>query len=326
MFSLVNMKRRILIIFLAVIMILASFAGCEKLNKNSVATVDGDNISKEEFNKNFNMYKKAYESQYGSDIMSTVVSGDKTFEEVLKEKTLDLLISEKLIVGRANEKKIAVSEKDITDQINSYKEELGGEEKYTQFLKDNDMTEEYFKDNIKKELLIQKYKDDYINNLKISNEDAKKYFEENKDSFIKIRASHILLKTEDEAKKVEERLKKGEKFNDLAYELSIDKVSAAKGGDLGYFTKGQMVEEFDNAAFALKVGEVSGIVKTDYGFHIIKVDDKVDQYDKLKEDVIASLKEKKYNEYLTKLRDEADVKIYLDTATSTKTNNNEEKK
>mgnify|MGYP002344120351 CR=1 FL=1 len=307
-------------------MILASFAGCEKLNKNSVATVDGDNISKEEFNKNFNMYKKAYESQYGSDIMSTVVSGDKTFEEVLKEKTLDLLISEKLIVGRANEKKIAVSEKDITDQINSYKEELGGEEKYTQFLKDNDMTEEYFKDNIKKELLIQKYKDDYINNLKISNEDAKKYFEENKDSFIKIRASHILLKTEDEAKKVEERLKKGEKFNDLAYELSIDKVSAAKGGDLGYFTKGQMVEEFDNAAFALKVGEVSGIVKTDYGFHIIKVDDKVDQYDKLKEDVIASLKEKKYNEYLTKLRDEADVKIYLDTATSTKTNNNEEKK
>ena len=262
-------------------MILASFAGCEKLNKNSVATVDGDNISKEEFNKNFNMYKKAYESQYGSDIMSTVVSGDKTFEEVLKEKTLDLLISEKLIVGRANEKKIAVSEKDITDQINSYKEELGGEEKYTQFLKDNDMTEEYFKDNIKKELLIQKYKDDYINNLKISNEDAKKYFEENKDSFIKIRASHILLKTEDEAKKVEERLKKGEKFNDLAYELSIDKVSAAKGGDLGYFTKGQMVEEFDNAAFALKVGEVSGIVKTDYGFHIIKVDDKVDQYDKL---------------------------------------------
>jgi foldase protein PrsA len=320
------MKRRILIIFLAVIMILASFAGCEKLNKNSVATVDGDNISKEEFNKNFNMYKKAYESQYGSDIMSTVVSGDKTFEEVLKEKTLDLLISEKLIVGRANEKKIAVSEKDITDQINSYKEELGGEEKYTQFLKDNDMTEEYFKDNIKKELLIQKYKDDYINNLKISNEDAKKYFEENKDSFIKIRASHILLKTEDEAKKVEERLKKGEKFNDLAYELSIDKVSAAKGGDLGYFTKGQMVEEFDNAAFALKVGEVSGIVKTDYGFHIIKVDDKVDQYDKLKEDVIASLKEKKYNEYLTKLRDEADVKIYLDTATSTKTNNNEEKK
>ncbi|SCL95454.1 peptidylprolyl isomerase [Sporanaerobacter sp. PP17-6a] len=322
----VNMKRRILIIFLAVIMILASFAGCEKLNKNSVATVDGDNISKEEFNKNFNMYKKAYESQYGSDIMSTVVSGDKTFEEVLKEKTLDLLISEKLIVGRANEKKIAVSEKDITDQINSYKEELGGEEKYTQFLKDNDMTEEYFKDNIKKELLIQKYKDDYINNLKISNEDAKKYFEENKDSFIKIRASHILLKTEDEAKKVEERLKKGEKFNDLAYELSIDKVSAAKGGDLGYFTKGQMVEEFDNAAFALKVGEVSGIVKTDYGFHIIKVDDKVDQYDKLKEDVIASLKEKKYNEYLTKLRDEADVKIYLDTATSTKTNNNEEKK
>ncbi|HEX9019593.1 MAG TPA: peptidylprolyl isomerase [Anaerolineaceae bacterium] len=84
-------------------------------------------------------------------------------------------------------------------------------------------------------------------------------------------ARHILVKTEDEAKKVEDRLAKGEKFDDLAKELSTDTGSASSGGDLGWFTKGQMVAAFEDAAFKLKVGEISQPVKSDYGFHIIQV-------------------------------------------------------
>jgi len=87
----------------------------------------------------------------------------------------------------------------------------------------------------------------------------------------KIKCSHILVKKQNEANEVLERLKKGESFTNLAKELSIDKASAKKGGDLGLFGKGTMVKPFEEAAFKLDKGEItSEPVKTEFGYHIIK--------------------------------------------------------
>ncbi|MEJ5327958.1 MAG: peptidylprolyl isomerase [Candidatus Bathyarchaeia archaeon] len=85
----------------------------------------------------------------------------------------------------------------------------------------------------------------------------------------KVHCAHILVRTESEAKAVLERLKKGEKFSVIAQQVSLCS-SKKRGGDLGTFTRGKMVKEFENAAFALKKGEISGIVKTQFGYHIIK--------------------------------------------------------
>jgi parvulin-like peptidyl-prolyl isomerase len=85
----------------------------------------------------------------------------------------------------------------------------------------------------------------------------------------KIRAAHILVKTEEAAKAILARLQAGESFSKLAMELS-QCPSGKKGGDLGEFGRGQMVREFELAAFKLKKGEVSGLVKTPFGYHIIK--------------------------------------------------------
>ncbi|ASI13714.1 PpiC-type peptidyl-prolyl cis-trans isomerase [Candidatus Mancarchaeum acidiphilum] len=85
----------------------------------------------------------------------------------------------------------------------------------------------------------------------------------------KIRCSHILVDKESTAKEVLEKLKGGEDFSKLASEYSLD-GSRRRGGDLGYFGRGMMVKEFENAAFNLKKGEVSGIIKTQFGYHIIK--------------------------------------------------------
>lgn len=85
----------------------------------------------------------------------------------------------------------------------------------------------------------------------------------------KVHCAHILVKTETEAKAVLERLKKGEKFSVIAKAISFC-PSGKRGGDLGTFTRGKMVKEFENAAFALRKGQVSGIVKTQFGYHIIK--------------------------------------------------------
>ncbi len=112
---------------------------------------------------------------------------------------------------------------------------------------------------------------------KVTDQDIKDYYEKHKaelSSVSQIKASHILVKTEGEAEKILERLKKGEDFATLAKKYSIDPGSAKNGGDLGYFSPGQMVPEFESAAAKLKPGEISEPIKTKFGYHIIKVTDK----------------------------------------------------
>ena len=86
----------------------------------------------------------------------------------------------------------------------------------------------------------------------------------------KIKCSHILVPKQSESLAIVERLKQGEKFTKLAKELSIDSGSAKKDGNLGYFTKGMMVKQFEEVAFKLQIGEISEPVKTEFGYHIIK--------------------------------------------------------
>ncbi|TBR09536.1 MAG: peptidylprolyl isomerase [Candidatus Nitrosotenuis sp.] len=86
----------------------------------------------------------------------------------------------------------------------------------------------------------------------------------------KIKCSHILVEKQGQALAILERLKKGEKFAEIAKELSLDTGSGKRGGELGYFGRGKMVKPFETAAFKLAVGEISEPVKTEYGYHIIK--------------------------------------------------------
>ena len=87
---------------------------------------------------------------------------------------------------------------------------------------------------------------------------------------VKIKCAHILVEKQSESLSIAERLKKGEKFGKLAKELSTDSGSAKKDGNLGYFTKGMMVKQFEEVAFKLQIGEISESVKTQFGYHIIK--------------------------------------------------------
>lgn len=148
---------------------------------------------------------------------------------------------------------------------------------------------------------------------KVTEKDAHDYYDKHKAEFAansQVKASHILLKTEDEAKKVLEQVRKGGDFAKLAKEKSIDTGSAKNGGDLGFFSRGQMVPEFEKAAFALKKGEMSEPVKTQYGFHIIKVTDRKEgtpiEFEKIKQPLTQKLTAEKQKElfdgYITTLK------------------------
>jgi peptidyl-prolyl cis-trans isomerase C len=126
-----------------------------------------------------------------------------------------------------------------------------------------------------------------------------------------VRARHILVENEDEAKKVAGRIKAGEDFAKVAGEVSKDPGSGKEGGDLGFFTKERMVPEFAEAAFALKAGEISNPVKSQFGWHVIKLEEKrnrpVPTLDQVKDRLKEALAGKAQSEYLAKLRGEAKV-------------------
>jgi peptidyl-prolyl cis-trans isomerase C len=148
----------------------------------------------------------------------------------------------------------------------------------------------------------------------VSEDEAKKLYDD-KIKDVKpepeIHARHILVDTEAEAKEVAERLKKGEDFAVVAKEKSKD--TSADGGDLGFFGKGQMLKPFEDAAFALDVGQISEPVQTQFGWHIIKVEEKRDRppptFDEVKGPIMAQLAQQKAQATMRTLHDAAKIDI-----------------
>ncbi len=155
----------------------------------------------------------------------------------------------------------------------------------------------------RRDLLVRSViQSEIVGKVKVEEAEVQAYYQSHPDEFSgdKVRARHILVPTEEEAKVVLDRLHKNEPFEELAKTLSKDTGSASRGGDLGYFSWGQMVPEFAKAAFALKPGEVSDVVKTPFGFHVIKLVDRQKgqplAYEQVKDQIRQRLLEEKQGE------------------------------
>lgn len=185
--------------------------------------------------------------------------------------------------------------------------------------KDKLATGPVFEDRIKyyrRRALRDLYFDKHVRGT-VTEADAKKLYDTQVASIkpeVELRARHILVKTEAEARDVVEKVHRGEDFAELAKTTSTG-PSKTQGGDLGYFTKGQMVKEFEEAAFALKPGDVSEPVKTQFGWHVIKIEDKREKgappFDSVKDRIMAALVQQKTQETIKNLRDKAKVE-YVD--------------
>ncbi|MFN2746915.1 MULTISPECIES: peptidylprolyl isomerase [Bacillus] len=242
-----------------------------------------------------------------SQVVAETKAGNITKEDLyqtLKENAgadaLNMLVQKKVL-----DDKYDVTDKEIDKKLNEYKKSMG--DQLDSLIKQKG--EDYVKDQIKYELLMKKAAKD---NIKVTDDDVKEYYDSLKG---KIRASHILVKDKKTAEEVEKKLKKGEKFEDLAKEYSTD-GTAEKGGDLGWFAKeGEMDKTFSKAAFALKTGEVSEPVKTDYGYHIIKKTEERGKYDDMKKELKKEVEEQKLNDQtelqsvIDKLVKDADLKV-----------------
>lgn len=294
-----------------------TIVACQSSTEDLVAKVNGEEIRKEDFEKELSIVKESKKMEYGEEVFSESSNGNSILEE-LKKNVLNKLIIEKLISQEVEEMNITVSKEEIDKEIKNYKEELGGEEQYNSFMEKNNFSEEFLRDYFKKQLLFEKHRENFLNKTTISEKESKEFFEENKEEFILVKASHILVKTEEEGEEILRRLSKGEDFHDLAREKSIDKATAFNGGDLGYFArKGELAlasqyEILSDTAFKLDKGETSGLLETVLGYHIILVEDKKDQYEDVKEDIDLVLKKMKHDEEISRLWSKAKIKIYMD--------------
>jgi foldase protein PrsA len=192
------------------------------------------------------------------------------------DAALDTLIAEKIVELESDEKKITVKDSEIEEELESLKDSYGGEEAFNEALASSGASLDSVKNNVQSFLLTEKLLKDRVS---ISDDQIKEYFEANKESFAQqeqVEASHILVEDEETAKEVKDNLDDGGDFAELAKEYSTDTSNSESGGELGYFAKGEMVTEFDDKAFAMKKGEISEPVKTEFGYHIIKVTDKKD--------------------------------------------------
>ncbi|WP_066058864.1 peptidylprolyl isomerase [Robertmurraya korlensis] len=289
------LRKKLVITIVTALVGLAIIAGILLSTKDSVVAKVGDaSISEAEL-------QQSLLDQYGAD-------------------ALDVLITNKLIELEADKQKVAVTEEEIEEELAALAESYGGETALEEAVVASGMTMNDVRDDIVNYLKTEKLLEPRI---EITDEELQTYFDENKDTYAtaeQVQASHILVADEATANEVKSKLDAGGDFSELAKEYSTDTTTAESGGDLGYFSSGDMVAEFEETAFALGVNEISTPVKTEYGYHIIKVVDhqeaKEANFEDSKEEIKDTLRNDKmsteYTVWLEELKEEYKITNYLE--------------
>jgi len=338
------------VVFLLVLF-LASVSICSaKVVDKAMAVVNGEAIMLSEFEKN----AQPMIEQYTKNAPPAEQSPEKI--EEFKNRLLDQMIDEKLLKQQAAKAKIKVTKRDIANGLDTVKKRFATEAEYQSELKNNGLTTAQFEKRIEEQLMVMKLIENEVkaNIAKPSDMEAKALYDKvqlnlaeatktpsgdaNYDALVnvfarlsseQVRARHILIKVDknesistktdalNKAKKIrKEALLKDADFSALAEKYSDDPSSRQRGGDLGYFAKGDMVPEFEKAAFSQDVGAVSEPILTSFGYHIIKVDEKKASkkmsFEETKNDLLdyiyRSNAEKKYEAWLENLRSKASIK------------------
>ena len=193
-------------------------------------------------------------------------------EEAYGEDVLSEMINEVLLRQAAKEAGVSVTAEEVDTEVAQLKDQIGSS--YDMVISQYGWTDEQIRDLLEMNLLVYKIS---TKDITIEEDALLAFFEENKSDYDEpeqVIASHILVATEEEAKEIKQQLDEGADFAELAREKSLDVPTAVAGGDVGWLPRGRMAEEVEKPAFKLMPGQMSGPVKTDMGYHIIKVTDR----------------------------------------------------
>lgn len=262
-------KKLLAVVFMLAIAVV--WIGCGGLSQSAIAEVDGKVITKNDFDKAVNETRQ----QYGAE---SVPATDSQEYDAFRKQIAERLVIEEVIWHEADKMGVTAKEEDINMQVDTYRQQAGGEEQFENLLKENNLTLDALRDNVRKSLLFQGvYKEATSDIPEITDEEALKYYNEHPAEFQAPetrKVSHILVADEATANKAKARLDAGEDFAAVAREMSTDPGSKDKGGALGDVPSRNsgFVPEFEQAMNQLAAGQTSGLVKSQLGYHIIRVE------------------------------------------------------
>lgn len=308
------------------------FTGCGIKSAQTIIKVNDKNITQGQFDESFN---KQTNNGMIAQLGINVKDGKNNFlYYLIKERVVNELIVRELLEQEMDKRDIKVTKEDTENAIKEIVDKVGSKEQLQQILKQNGVSAADFRKDLAQEVRMKKLAKE-LGNSDVSDADAKKYYNENIKQFKypeKVRASHILiavnpqeieeiitsnkenagLSKEEIKKKVDVEIaakkakadkvlaevkKDPSQFAKIAKENSDDTTTAVKGGELGFFSAQEMVPEFSKAAFSMKPNTVSGLVKTNFGYHIIMVTDRMaagqEPFEKVKNDIKAYLQNQK---------------------------------
>jgi peptidyl-prolyl cis-trans isomerase C len=302
----------------------------QKPSDDKVAKVNGVVITRADFDREMMRTQQRLMGRGES-------MGDISPSQIQKE-VLESLINQELLFQEGKKKGIKVEAKEVDEKMQQIMQQFPSKEEFLKALAKMQTSEETVRTQLNRQVTIRQFIDkEFVQKITVTDKDSKQYYDDNPNFFLKpeqVRASHILINVDakaDEAERakargkleqIKKRIEAGEDFAALAGEFS-DCPSKAKGGDLDYFRREQMVKPFSDVAFALKPGEVSDIVETSFGYHLIKVTDKQPEskmpYDDIKDRIQGFLKQQKVNQevyaFVEKVKEHAKVERYLEITT-----------
>lgn len=265
------MSRTVKVVLITVVLSVAGAAAAVALTLGMqrgtavAATVNGEVIYADQLKREIT----AIARQYGIDLNS---EQGKAQQAEIERVVLDQMIEQRLILQEARRRNALAGEPQVDAAIEDIKKNFPSEAEFELALAQRGLTMADLRERLRTNLTVQNLQAQ-VSKAAVSEDEIRKHYQQNRKEFDRpeqVRVRHILVETEAEARFVLARLSRGEKFEDLARQLSKDPGSKEQGGDLGFVARGQLVPEFEQAAFALAPGQVSGIVKTQYGFHVIQ--------------------------------------------------------
>jgi peptidyl-prolyl cis-trans isomerase C len=313
-------------IAICLVVVLLALPLVKRPPENRVAVVDGSSIPKADFDREVSLVEQRLMNA-GKPLIDSQLSK-------LKQEVLEQLINRELLYQESQRRGIKVRQAEVDEKLEAMKKNFPAEADFESVLNEAHLSEVELKSQIERGLAIDEFiTGKLVEKVTLSEEEVKAYYQSNSESFKQqeqVRASHILIKVgpqEDQSKitsarmkieKIQQKLRQGEDFAALAKEFS-QCPSGSKGGDLGYFAQGQMAKPFEDAAFALMPGEISDVVETTFGYHLIKVNDKTPEtvlaFDDIKDGLKRYLTQQKVQQevvlYVQKLKEQATVERYL---------------
>ncbi|WP_138203389.1 peptidylprolyl isomerase [Haloimpatiens lingqiaonensis] len=311
-----------------------SIAGCnliektpERVQKSTVAKVKGEKITRGEVDEYPQMVKaiESAKAKYGNDYEKNEEAKSQlkeTRKSVLDELTMEMVIMQKAKELKVyDEKKI---EEEVNKQFDAIKKNYKDDKEFKKEMTAGGFTEKTLKNFLRIRVVVPKVYEAAMKDVKATEKETKEYYDSHMVEFTekpnRIHVAHILVKTEEEAKKAKERLDKKEDFAKVAKEVSTDKAANEQGGDLGFinYNDANYDKTFMTAAQALSKGQISSPIKTQFGWHIIKCIEKeeypIKKYDQVKSEinkmVSESKKQSQWKEILEKWKNDAKIKLY----------------